>query len=425
MSTSIKPRLRSSLLLSAATLMAISMVSCTVPTGESGDSGVTGAAIKLGLLAPLTGVAAADGKLMEQGARLAVDEINAKGGIDGRKIELKALDVRDQKSDAVSAAVTQLTSDPDVAAVLTGYASTTNFEIDQLAEAGIPYLLSGNSAQTQDIISKDPEKYPGVWSLAPSYEGYITGIPEQLDAWNADGTFPLTSRRVYIISSDNAYSNGIASGLDKNFRAKGWEVTGPDTVPFGEVDDWTTQITKIRQVDPAVIINLDYLTANASKFLTQFRQNPTQSLVFSQYAPSVPEFTELAGKNADGVLYNLPFAPLPALAETKELTRKLTEAYENEPSLYSYGLYEQVYLWADAVKEVGDPDKRDEVGVALGKLDKQTTLGRVHFDPKTHLAVAGKDGIPMTYYQIQTGKRLNIAPEEFADGTFHRPEWMK
>ncbi len=167
MSISIKPRLRSSLLLSVATLMAISMVSCTVPTGEDGDSQVSGESIKLGLLAPLTGVAAADGKLMEQGARLAVDEINAKGGIDGRKIELKALDVRDQKSDAVSAAVTQLTSDPDVAAVLTGYASTTNFEIDQLAEAGIPYLLSGNSAQTQDIISKDPEKYPGVWSLAP------------------------------------------------------------------------------------------------------------------------------------------------------------------------------------------------------------------------------------------------------------------
>ncbi|MFJ5958978.1 ABC transporter substrate-binding protein [Paenarthrobacter sp. NPDC092416] len=425
MSSSFGHRLRTSVLLSTAALMAFSMVSCTVPTGESNESGSTQGNITLGLLAPLTGVAAADGKLMEQGAQLAVDEINAKGGIDGRKVELKALDVRDQKSDAVSAAVTQLTSNPDVAAVLTGYASTTNFEIDQLAEAGIPYLLSGNSAQTGDIISKNPEKYPGVWSLAPSYEGYSTGVPEQLEAWNADGTFPLRNRKAYIISSDNAYSNGIASGLEKNLKAKGWEVTGPDTVPFGEVDDWTTQITKIRQVDPAVIINLDYLTANASKFLTQFRQNPTQSLVFSQYAPSVPEFTELAGRNADGVLYNLPFAPLPALPETKELTKKLTDKYQAEPSLYSFGLYEQVYLWADAVRAVGDPGKRSEVGVALGKLDTQTTLGRVHFDPATHLAVAGKDGIPMTYYQIQNGKRLNIAPEEFADGKFQRPEWMK
>ena len=89
MFASVKPRLRTSLLLSTPALLALSLLSCTVPTGESNDSGSsTEGNITLGLLAPLTGVAAADGKLMEQGAQLAVDEINAKGGIGGRKIEL-------------------------------------------------------------------------------------------------------------------------------------------------------------------------------------------------------------------------------------------------------------------------------------------------------------------------------------------------
>lgn len=406
--------------LAVAALAVTSLSACGGSSGAGENDPIT-----LGLLAPLTGSAAADGKLMEQGAQLAIETLNANGGVNGRQIKLQTSDVRDLKSDAVSAAVAKLTSDTSVAAILTGYASTTNFEIDQLAEAGIPYILGGGSTQTEEIIRKAPDRYSGIWSIAPSYAGYGTDLPEQLDEWNSDGTFPLRNRKAYIISSDNPYSNGIAGGLQKSLTEKGWTVSGPDVVPFGEVNDWTTQLTKIRQVDPSLVINLDYLTANAAKFLTQFRQNPSNSLVVSQYAPSVPEFIELTGENANGVLYNLPFAPLQTLPETKELEKKFKDKYDTGLSLYNVALYEQVMLWAKAAEKVGDASKREEVGAAIGTLDEKTVLGRVHFDPDSHLAVAGTDGVPMTYYQIQSGQRVTIAPNEYADTSLQKPSWIR
>ncbi len=408
-------------------LVGLALTSCSSLTGASDSSSgaASGSELTIGVLAPLTGGSAADGKLAQQGAQLAIDHLNAGGGVKGHRLKLDVVDVKDQTSAAVSAAVTQLTADSSVVAVVTGYASTTNFEIDLLAQAGMPYILGGNSTQTEGIISKNPSKYPGVWSIAPTYAGYSTEFPKVLENWNSDGTFKLRNQNAYIISNSSPYASGVATGLQSTLAGKGWAVTGPDTVPFGAVDDWTTQITKVHSKDPSVVINTDYLTANAAKFLTQFRQNPTNSLVFSLYAPSVPEFLTLAGPNADGVIYNLPFSPLQTLQRTKDLTQEYTSKYNTAPGLYGIALYEQVMLWAAAANQVGDPSQKDKVGAAIGTLTEKTSLGTVQFDPKTHLAISGDNNIPFTFYQIQNGKRVTIAPAAYAEGKFVTPSWIK
>lgn len=407
----------------ALTVAALTLTGCSLPTGEtSADASGT---LTLGLLAPITGASAADGALMKQGAELAIKELNEAGGVAGRDVTLKVADVGSQSADAVSSAVSQLTADTSVAAVITGYASTTNFEIDLLAEAGMPYLIGGGSDQTEAIISKDPAAYPGVWSLSPSYSGYGTELPEQVDAWNESGELDLRNKNVYIISSDNPYSNGVANGLAETFTSKGWEVIGPDMVPFGEVSDWTTQITKIHEADPSVIVNTDYQTANAARFLTQFAQNPVDALVFSQYAPSVPEFVDLAGDAGNGVVYNLPFAPLVKTPEGAAAVDAFTAEYGTDPGLYGIVTYEEVNLWAKAAEQVGDPSDRAAVGAAIGTLDEVTSVGRVRFDPKTHLSVSGAEGIPMIYFQIQDGERVTVAPADVALAPFQKPDWAR
>lgn len=426
MALSFSPRRRGGIryvLVAAVAVATLALASCSLPTGET-KAGETGA-LTLGLLAPITGASAADGALMKQGAELAIKELNEAGGVAGRDVSLKVADVGSQSADAVSSAVSQLTADTSVAAVITGYASTTNFEIDLLAEAGLPYIIGGGSDQTEAIISKNPAAYPGVWSLSPSYSGYGTDLPRQIQEWADGGKLNLRNQNVYIISSDNPYSNGIAHGLAKTFTSKGWKVTGPDTVPFGEVSDWTTQITKIHEAAPSVIVNTDYQTANAARFLTQFAQNPVDALVFSQYAPSVPEFVDLAGKAGNGVVYNLPFAPLVKTPEGSKAVKAFTAAYGNDPGLYGIVTYEEVRLWAAAAKKVGDPGDRAAVGAAIGTLDLVTSVGRVRFDPKTHLSVSGADGIPMIYFQIQDGKQVTVAPSDIAAAPFQKPGWER
>ena len=261
--------------------------------------------VKIGLLAPITGPAAADGQEFQRGVQMAIDEANAAGGVAGNTFELVVGDVKDQSAGNVTSAVERLLGDPGVQFMLTGYASLTNFEIDNMAEAEMPYMLAATSQQTRDIIAPHPDKYMCCWSLTPSFDAYNTDVTLFVEKLAADGKITLPTKKVAIISSDNAYSKTISEGMKKTFKEKGWTISVDEIVPFGEVTDWRSILAKVRENVPDVVINTDYLPGNSASFLNQFLEQPTKSLVFLQYAPSVPEFVELTGKKSNGVIYNL------------------------------------------------------------------------------------------------------------------------
>ncbi|TWG95961.1 branched-chain amino acid transport system substrate-binding protein [Mesorhizobium sp. J18] len=382
---------------------------------------------KIGVLAPLTGGSAADGNEMVNGARLAVEEINAAGGVAGYKLEIVVGDTQDQAADAVTSAFERLAGDRDVNAMMTGYASGSNFEIELMAEQDMPYLLSANSAQTEGIIAPHPDDFPTVWSITPSYDGYETAMVPMLKELQDSGKLKLPNNKVALISSDNSYSKTIMNGLKENFEKAGWTVTSADLVPFGEISDWRTFLARVRQDNPAVIINTDYQPGNAAKFLTQFLEDPTNSLVFIQYAPSVPEFLELTREHSTGVVYNLLGGVLnvPNNPRAAEVLKKYKDKYGSEPGGYGPLLYEEVYIYAEALEKVGDPTDRLAIGKAIGETQKQLMSGPLRFDPKTHLAVQGEGGIPIQFLQIWDGERVLYYPSEYADGEFRMPPWMK
>ena len=382
---------------------------------------------KIGVLAPLTGGSAADGNEMVNGAKLAVDEINAAGGVAGYKLEVEVGDTQNQSADAVTSAFERLAGDRDLNAMFTGYASGSNFEIQMMSEQDMPYLIAANSAQTRDIIAPHPDQFPTVWSLTPSYDAYETAMLPVLKELESGGKLKLPNNKAALISSDNPYSKTIMNGLKKNFEAAGWKVTSADLLPFGEIDDWRTFLARVRRDNPALIINTDYQPGNAAKFLTQFLEQPTDSLVFIQYAPSVPEFLKLTGKQATGIVYDSLGGVLntPKNPRAGEIIKKYKDKYGNEPGTYGPALYEEVMLYADALKKVGDPTKRLEIGKVIGETHKQTVSGMLSFDPKTHLAVQGKDGIPIQFFQIWDGKRVLFYPQQYAEGDFRMPPWMK
>lgn len=394
-----------------------------------GSLGVADAAdtIKIGVLAPLSGNAAADGQEMVRGAQLAVDELNASGGVLGHKFEVVVGDTKDQELDAVMTAVERLSGDKDVQIMMTAYASGSNFEIQTMAENNMPYLISANSAQTRDIISKDPASYPTVWSLTPSYDAYETGVLPFLEKQASDGKVTFKSKKLALIGSDNPYSKTIYNGIKKSFTAAGWTVTVDEMVPFGQVNDWRAILAKVRSDPPDVVINTDYLPANEATFLQQFLEAPTDSLLFLQYAPSVPEFVKLTADKSTGVLYNLLAGPIlsPKNVLAKEIGDKFKAKYGVEPGTSGVSLYEEVMIYVDALKKVGKPDDHTAIGAALGATDKETAMGTIKFDPKTHLALQGDGYVPLQFYQLWKGDRVMLSPAKFATGSFQLPPWMK
>ena len=149
------------------------------------------------------------------------------------------------KPDSVLSAVNKLLSDPKVGIVLTGYCSNSNFEVKNMAEAGMPYIIAGYPAQTAEIISPNPDKFPTVWSYSCSFRGYETELPKVVEGWAKEGKLTLKGKKVALIASDNPYSMTIYKGLKETFTEMGWTITLDEKVPFAEVLDWRVILGKI------------------------------------------------------------------------------------------------------------------------------------------------------------------------------------
>lgn len=404
-----------------ALLTSAALVSLAAATPSLADT------VKVGLLVQLTGASSADGQEIVRGAEMAIEDMNAAGGVNGDTFELVIGDTKDGAAGDVALAVERVLSDSDVHFVLAGYASLTGFEIDDMREADMPYMLAGPSGQTAGIISPDPDAYWCCWSLTPSFDAYNTDVTLLAEDLAEEGKIELPNKKVALISSDNAYSNTIHDGMVKQFTDNGWDITVDEVVPFGEVNDWRTILAKVRQDPPDLVINLDYLPANSASFMNQFMEDPTDSLVFLQYAPSVPEFVELTGENSNGVLYDLLGGVLntPKNPRAAELNDKFKEKYGVESGTYGIGIYEMLNVYFDAVEKVGDPTDHEAIGKAIGETSKQVAEGRLEFDPETHLAKQGDEYFPIQFYQIQNGERVLIRPEQYATGEFQLPPFMK
>ena len=221
--------------------------------------------VKVGILAPVSGANAAEGEEFVNGARLAVDEINKKGGVAGYTIELVVGDVGQGSAAEVSSATERLLGTRGIEAIMTAYASGTNFEIDLMAEQDMPYLISGNPSQTKKIIGNNGEDFPTVWSMVPEYTVYHTDLIPIVEKLQSAGEVTLPNKKIAIISSDFPYSKNIASQLRDLAPKQGWQVTEYEMLPFGEIHDWRAFLSKVRQDPPAIIINTDWVPGKCGK----------------------------------------------------------------------------------------------------------------------------------------------------------------
>jgi branched-chain amino acid transport system substrate-binding protein len=385
--------------------------------------------IEIGVLAPFSGGGmAADANDLYNAASLAADELNAAGGICGKgaryKISFEKGDTEGQRSDAVITAVRRLTTTPDLHAIFAPYASTSNFEENLMAKAQMPYLISGGSEATKGIISKNPDGFPTVWSRVPDYGGYGTDLPPLINKNVEAGNLAVPAKTVYIIGSDDPYGTTIANGLKDSFTAAGWKVIGTETVPFQTVTDWRTQLAHIRELKPGMIILTEWSPASDATFFNQFIEQPTDSLLFEQYAPVIPEFNNMTHNKATGVIFDMLGGAVDSRPDTKEITAKYTAKF-GPGGYFSVAGYNDMILYALCINKGNDPADHLAVGKCLGSLDVDTPSGRIAFDPTTHLARQGDDYMPTIFYQVvDKGGKAIVSPPFYADQKFAQPYWM-
>jgi branched-chain amino acid transport system substrate-binding protein len=397
-------------------------------TNSEAAAGQKGQPLKVGVLAPVTGAAAADGQEMVRGIRLGVAEVNAGGGVGGRPLEVELLDAKDQTPEIMTSAMRKFVADR-VGAIFAPFLTYTNVETPIAGKAKVPLFHVNTFQGNVDFAIKNG--YRNIFQLCPSEIWYATGFIDVMQRLIDGGKFKPRSKTVAVVSSNDAYSISIARTFRKDVSALGWKVVQFDTYTVPQ-SEWGSTLTRIRKNDPDVVFHSDYFVGDEASFIKQFAEAPSRSLVYQQYAPSVPEYLKLAGKAADGVLWATTTGTIVDDDLGQRFVAAYRKAYKQEPGLANAGnQYDGVKLWAQAAGMATDPLAYDEVGDHVRNMVVRGVNGTYKLGPdqQSNLPYPAKVkdpslGEPLLTFQIQDGKQVLIGPDPYTKGEFQLPAWL-
>ncbi|MGY3452726.1 branched-chain amino acid transport system substrate-binding protein [Bradyrhizobium sp. USDA 4353] len=401
--------LKSFLLASCATALVSSAASAADP-------------IKIAVIAEAQAVA---GSSIAPAAQLAAEEINAKGGVDGRKIEIVVYDNHSSSAESVRA-FQRAVSEDKVNAVIASYISEVVLALEPWAGRLKTLMITPGAAS--DVITQNIAKnYDG---LKYTFHGYLTSTSLAglvCDAAKDLLVEPYKMKTAVIMSEDAAWTTPLDAGYEKCLPEIGVKVVdhirmSPDTT------DFTPIFNKIEALKPDVMITGISHVGTQPTVQWKSQQVPIPMFGISSQATNSTFWKDTNGA-VEGVMFNAVSGP--GVAVTPK-TLPFVDAYQkkfgNIPSYAGYTSYDDVYMIADAIHRAGgtDPDKMVE---AMEATDYVGTIGRVAFkpkgDPNPHALRTGKGYITGLMLQWQGGKQVNVWPKELAAGTVTWPSFIK
>ena len=396
----------------------------------------TGASIILG--APLS-IGHPDGICARDNLKMAVDEINAKGGVNVagvmRPFQLEVMDSRDLEPGVPTAesllVVEKLILD-----------KKANFIV------GGP-IRSEAALAAMDLVSK--YKTVTVWSagfytpamtpkVAGDYEKYkycFRTHGQSTDLVNESVTILESLKASYglnkisIFLQDVAHSRAAGDAIKPKLEEKGWSVVGYEIYPTGSTD-FSVGLLKAKDAGAQILFPW-YDMPEASILLKQWYDMQLPALVcgFIVIAHDSNSWKALEGKCAyvvDGYC-KAGIAPSDALPLASKYIKAYKAKFGIEPGLtwVAPTCYQVVYILKDAIERAGSLDA-DAMIAALEKTDMTGVYGRIRFDPKSHQIIYSMDpaeGAVTTWVQWIDGKRVAVYPPVVATDSVKLPPWMK
>ena len=378
--------------------------------------------IKFGVIAEAQAIAGAS---IPQAAQLAADEINAKGGVDGRQIQIVTYDNHSSSADSVRAFQRAVNEDK-VNAVIASYISEVVLALMPWA-ARLKTVMVTPGAASNEIslgVHKDYDKNKY------TFHGYLTSASLALSVCDAAKELLVEQKHMktaVIMSEDAAWTTPLDVGYEECLPKIGLKVL--DHIRFSpDTTDFTPIFNKIETSKPDVIITGISHVGVQPTVQWKNQQVPIPMLGISSQATN-----ETFGKDtngaADGVLYQGVSGPGVAVTpKSVPFAEAFKKKYGNYPSYAGYTAYDEVYYLADAIKRAGSTDS-DKMVDALEKTDWEGTIGRVQFygksDQFTHSIKYGKGLITGLLLQWQDGKQVSVWPKEVAKGQLKFPSFIK
>ena len=327
--------------------------------------------IKIGIPVGLSGANSVVAPSVVQAAELAVEEINAKGGVLGRKLELEVAD------DASGAAGAQKAFDSLI------YQKKVNvlisMETSAARNAGLPIVQRGKTPYiyTSFYEGRSCSKYMYVNAWVPDQQ--VAPIVDYFMKTNKAKNF-------FLIGSDYAFGRGMLDFAKTYITKKGGKVIGEEFLPM-DGSDWTSVINKLKSSKPDAIITS---TAGGAPNVTLSKQLRAAGITLPYGNLAVDEGTAKdMGADAEGIVISgsyLTNIDSPKNKEFMAAMQKKFGANLKTPNDLSVPEYEAVYLYKAAVEKAGSTDA-DKVLAALPNVKIEGPRGTIQMNKQHHAAL--------------------------------------
>ena len=380
----------------------------------------------IGSAFPLQG----DGAEMRNGSALAIAEINAHGGIGGRPVEQIVVPMDVTTADGVAAALRRLV-DAEVDAITTCYSLAEDVAgYADVAAYGCPMLTSMTSEVQAQWVRDEQDRLGRVFQAGPTEIHYGSGFIRFLDRVEATGGWRPPNRRLVFVETPVAGGHTTLPDTIDRAERSGWEVDALITVSAYDTD-WSAALAQIQRSAPAAVMVSQFVPAELASFQRRFAAAPTDTLIYGVYAPSVPEYLELAGPAAEGVVW-ATMTGLYADGIGAGFVRRYRGAYGDEPGRSLAGLtYDQVSLLTSAWARVGNPRAFDAVADELRRITWRGVNGTYFLGHDRQCGLSYPDETPdpslaqaQLVFQIQDGRHRILEPAPYTEGSFATPSWF-
>lgn len=340
--------------------------------------------VKIGGLAPLTGSLAIYGLTTTNGAELAVKEINANGGINGKQIDYIVLDTKGDATESVMA-YNKLVDDK-VAAVIGDITSKPTVAVAEIAAQDNMPMITPTGTQV-DITEAGPNVFRVCFTNP--YQGTVlaTLAKERFDAQTAG----------ILVNNSSDYSDGIAKAFTEQAEKLGINITVKEGYADGD-RDFRAQLTKISTVNPDVLLIPEYYE-QASLIAAQAREMGVKSIfVGSDGWDGISKtLDETAYKVIENSYFTNHFSMQDESPKIQNFIKAYKDTYKEDPSAFSALGYDAVYMMKEAIEKAGSTEKQAIVD-ALKGIEYDGITGYLTFDENNNPVKA------VTILKIQNGE---------------------
>lgn len=356
--------------------------------------------IRIGFNAPLTGFAAADGNSALIGAQLAVEQVNAAGGVDGEMLELQVYDDQASPKESAPLAVKMITQDRVAAGISGSYSGSTRAAATIFQENATPYISA--YAVHPDITRA------GDYVFRTSFMGEIQGRAGAKLIGDL-----MNLKRVVVITLNNDFGKSLAAGFKEKAGGFGIEILNEYEYSIKD-REFGPIVSKVKADAPDAIYASGYFFT-AGPLVRQLRAAGITTPVIGQEGYDSEKFIEIAGPHAEGVVITTSLDRDSSEAITRDFVKGFEARAGFPADMVAASAHTAVLVMAEALRKAGAGDKaalRD--AIASSSVDASTghisfnTLGEVRKDVQVQVV---KDGA-WRRYAVISDPELLAPPEE-------------